>query len=332
MAEERTLRELNAPNLAQLSFCIIFPTIPENTSFVLNSDLIHLLPSFQGLASENPYNHLQEFNVVCTSMMPAGVTEDQIKLRAFPFSLKDAAKDWLYNLPPGSISTWEEMAKKFLRRYFPASRASTLRKEICSIQQFQGETLYEYWERFNQLIFKCPNHLIPKHLLIQYFYDGLSFLDRRFVDAASGGALEDKTPDEAWDLINTMAENSQQFELSESGVQANFIPSDFQPQQQQMVQITEEVCEIEEREESQILAWPEVHPKNVSSIISWSNEELEEPKVSSLKEEAKEVIVEGLAKEDRLRVDKGVGARRRFVVNKHYLKPHYDGFLWDTYD
>ncbi|XP_027165901.1 F-box protein CPR1-like [Coffea eugenioides] len=110
--------------------------------------------------SEEPYKHLQEFDVVCNSMKPPGITEEQIKMRAFPFSLKDSAKDWLYYLPPGSITTWDQLKKKFLDKYFPASRAASLRKEICGIKQHPGESLYEYWERFKKLCTKCPQHQI----------------------------------------------------------------------------------------------------------------------------------------------------------------------------
>ena len=39
-----------------------------------------------------------------------------------------------------------------------------------------------------------PHHQIPDQLLIQYFYEGLMPIDRSIIDAASGGALVDKTP------------------------------------------------------------------------------------------------------------------------------------------
>ena len=77
-------------------------------------------------------------------MKPQGISEEQIKLRAFPFSLADLAKDWLYYLPSGSITSWNELKRMFLEKYFPASRAATIRKEICGIRQDAGETLYEY--------------------------------------------------------------------------------------------------------------------------------------------------------------------------------------------
>jgi hypothetical protein len=52
------------------------------------------LPKFSGLAGEDPHKYLKEFQVVySTPLRPEGITEDHIKLRAFPFSLQGAAKD-----------------------------------------------------------------------------------------------------------------------------------------------------------------------------------------------------------------------------------------------
>nr|XP_027090526.1 uncharacterized protein LOC113711567 [Coffea arabica] len=215
MANAQTLRELAAPDLTQQPLCITFPALNDNIPFELKSGLIQLLPSFHGLPGEEPYKHLQEFDVVCNSMKPPGITEEQIKMRAFPFSLKDSAKDWLYYLSPGSITTWGQLKKKFLDKYFPASRAASLRKEICGIKQHPGESLYEYWERYKSLLRRCPHHQISEQLIIQYFYEGLIFRDRSIIDAASGGALVNKTPQEARELIEGMAENSQQFSTRE---------------------------------------------------------------------------------------------------------------------
>ncbi|XP_027093561.2 uncharacterized protein [Coffea arabica] len=103
MANARTLRELAAPDLNQQPLCIIFPSLDDNTPFELKSSLIHLLPSFHGLPGEEPYKYLQEFDVVCNSMKLPSITEEQVKMRAFPFSLKDSAKNWLYYLPPGVL-------------------------------------------------------------------------------------------------------------------------------------------------------------------------------------------------------------------------------------
>ncbi|PKI49817.1 hypothetical protein CRG98_029794 [Punica granatum] len=109
MARERTLRELAAPDLNQQPLCITYPEI--ETAFELKSRLIHLLSTFHGLSGKDPHRHLKEFHTVCFTMKPRGVTEEQIKMRAFPFSLANKAKDWLYYLPPRSIATWNDLKR-----------------------------------------------------------------------------------------------------------------------------------------------------------------------------------------------------------------------------
>jgi len=61
-------------------------------SLLLKSGFIHLLPTFNGLAGEDPHAHLKEFYMVCVGMKPNEVDEEQVKLKAFAFSLKGAAK------------------------------------------------------------------------------------------------------------------------------------------------------------------------------------------------------------------------------------------------
>ncbi|RDY05421.1 hypothetical protein CR513_10748, partial [Mucuna pruriens] len=127
-------------------------------------------------------------------------------MKAFPFSLDGAAKDWLY-LQPVLFNTWGDMKRTFLEKFFPASRTASIRKEICGIRQHTGETLHE----FNKLYATCLHHQISEQLLIQYFYEGLSMMDKSMIDATSGGALMDKMPAAARHLISNMASNTQQF-------------------------------------------------------------------------------------------------------------------------
>jgi hypothetical protein len=80
-------------------------------------------------------------------------------LKAFPFSLKGAAKAWFFSILPGSIGTWNAMKKIFLEKYFPTSRVANIRKEICGIRQSHGETLSGKDLSncaFNALIIKYP--------------------------------------------------------------------------------------------------------------------------------------------------------------------------------
>jgi hypothetical protein len=112
----------------------LFININNNANFELKSDFIHLLPIFNGLAGEDPHTHLKEFHMVCVGMKPNGVDKEQVKLKAFPFSLKGATKVWFFSILPGSIGTWNDMKKIFLKKYFPASQVANIRKEICWIR------------------------------------------------------------------------------------------------------------------------------------------------------------------------------------------------------
>ncbi|RDX80566.1 hypothetical protein CR513_38875, partial [Mucuna pruriens] len=207
---DRTLKELATPDVVYQPWCIQCPPLEPAQSYELKSSLIHLLPKFHGLVGEDPHKHLKEFHVVCSTMRPQGIPEDHVKMKAFPFSLNGAAKDWLY-LQSVLFNTWGDMKCMFLEKFFSASRTATIRKEIYRIRQHSGETLHEYWERFNKLCATCPHHQISEQLLIQYFYEGLMMMDRSMIDAASGGALMDKTPTAARHLISNMASNTQQF-------------------------------------------------------------------------------------------------------------------------
>ncbi|XP_052171589.1 uncharacterized protein LOC127787568, partial [Diospyros lotus] len=284
----RTIRELAAPDVHYQPLCIQYPQLDAN--FELKSGLIHLLPKFHGLAGEDPHKHLKEFHVVCSTMRPQGVDEEQIKLRAFPFSLDGSAKDWLYYLPPAAITSWDGLKRIFLEKFFPASRTASIRKEICGIRQMSGETLHEYWERFKKLCSSCPHHQISDQLLIQYLYEGLIPMDRYLVDAASGGALAEKTPAAAQELISKMAQNAQQF-----GTRIN-TPTK-QNLETQIGQLATNINELRSQGSGQLPSQPVANPRgNVSAIMLRSGKEViipTPPPSSNMEQHVEKQNVEG---------------------------------------
>ncbi|CAN6560086.1 unnamed protein product [Malus baccata var. baccata] len=209
MADNHTLRKLATPNTDQQPLCITYPNA--DRGFELKSGMIHYLPKFHGFSTEDANKHLMEFHVVCSRMRPANVDEEQVKLRAFPFTLEAKANEWLYNLPLRSMNTWNQVKQAFLEQYFPATKAASIRKDICAIRQQHGEPFGDYYERFTYLVASCPNHQISEHLLIQYFYEGLCGTNHVMLDAASEGAFMDKTPTNAKALLKNIAGNTQQF-------------------------------------------------------------------------------------------------------------------------
>jgi len=137
-----TLRELATPNLETQPMSITYTALDKPLK--LNSGFINLLPKFHRLAGEDPYRHISEFLITCSAMVPEAIPKDQIRLRAFPFCLLGNAKDWLYYMPAGSLSTWTALYKSFLEKFFTASRIGSIRKDICGIKQMNGKIFCEY--------------------------------------------------------------------------------------------------------------------------------------------------------------------------------------------
>nr|XP_027109381.1 uncharacterized protein LOC113729261 [Coffea arabica] len=136
------------------------------------------------------------------------------------------------------------MKRKFLKKYFPASQVASLQKEICGIKQSFGESFYEYWEIFKNLCTSCSQHQISEQLLIQYFYESLLYKDRNIIDVASAGALMNKTSREAWELIEGMAESSQQFSTREDIPTHHVNEVNISSMQKQLVELTSMVHQI----------------------------------------------------------------------------------------
>jgi len=86
-----TLRELASPNPETQPMSITYTALDK--PLTLNSGFINLLPKFHELAGEDPYCHISKFLIICSTIVPEGILEDQIRLRAFPFSLLGNAKD-----------------------------------------------------------------------------------------------------------------------------------------------------------------------------------------------------------------------------------------------
>ncbi|KAM2352072.1 hypothetical protein ACFXTH_006795 [Malus domestica] len=213
--DNRTIKELFALGLDNaLPLCIQYPRAAQNKTdeFELKSSLLHHIPKFRGLSMEDPNKHLKEFEVVYSSMTPVNVDGSILKMKAFPLSLLEKAKDWLCELAPGTVTSWESMKQAFLEKFFPTFRVILLRKRISGIQQNQGESFPTYYEHFKTLVASCPQHQMKEELLLQYFYEGFLPIECQMLNASARGALVDKTPMAAKTLIANRALNAQQYE------------------------------------------------------------------------------------------------------------------------
>ncbi|XP_022860306.1 uncharacterized protein LOC111380876 [Olea europaea var. sylvestris] len=217
--QQRAIRDYIRPVVNDNYSGIAHPAIAAN-NFELKPGLIHMVQQnhFGGAAVEDQNAHLGSFLEICDTVKMNGVTEDAIRLRLFSFSLRDKAKAWFQSLPYGSITTWDDLAQKFLTKYFPPSKSTQLHSEISQFKQLDFEPFYEAWERFKDLLRRCPQHGFQKWMQIEIFYNGLNGQTRTMVDAAAGGILMAKTAEAAYALLDDIATNSYQWPSERSGV------------------------------------------------------------------------------------------------------------------
>ena len=186
------LKSAFVPTAPESPSCIAF-TVPNEANFSIPVQLLGQLPKYSGSPMEDPNVHLREFLDICRLQSINHLTPEGLKLLLFPFTLKDDAKRWLYSLPAGIITNWNEMTSKFLKQFFPAQLTKKLRREIQNFTQKDGDTLYEAWEEFQELQRKCPHHGISLDELVQAFYEGLDNTNKGMVDSACGCMFMNKT-------------------------------------------------------------------------------------------------------------------------------------------
>nr|GEZ42631.1 reverse transcriptase domain-containing protein [Tanacetum cinerariifolium] len=138
---------------------IVVPAITVD-NFELKHGLLTLVQNKQFFRhdKEDSYAHIRYFNKITSTLNFLNVPNKSIKLMLFPFSLEGAARIWLEKEPPRSIFTWDDLVSKFINKFFPSSKTTSLRNEITDFQQQFDESFSEAWDRFKDLLRACPHH------------------------------------------------------------------------------------------------------------------------------------------------------------------------------
>ncbi|GKA16169.1 retrovirus-related pol polyprotein from transposon TNT 1-94 [Tanacetum coccineum] len=165
--------------------------------------------TFSDSDHEDANEHIEKVLEIVDLFHIPNITVDQVMLRAFLISLIGAASRWLRNKPNGSITTWEDLKAKFISKYCPPARTAKKMEEINNFQQEPNKNLYQAWERFKELLMKCPQPYLMKMQEVVLFYNGLDVPTRQILN--SKGAIPSKTAADAKVAIQEMAEYSQKW-------------------------------------------------------------------------------------------------------------------------
>ena len=105
--------------------------------------MIQSIVQFYGMLNEDLNDYIANFMEICDTLKYNGVSNDALRLRLFPFTLKDKARAWLKSQLPGSFTNWDDLARAFLEKYFCPSKTAKVVKELTLFQQFENESLSE---------------------------------------------------------------------------------------------------------------------------------------------------------------------------------------------
>ncbi|GJR91582.1 reverse transcriptase domain-containing protein [Tanacetum coccineum] len=158
--------------------------------------------------------HLDKFFHVTQSMKVNVVSVDALHLYLFPYSLQHRASEWFDRLPRKSITTFNQMAKIFIEKYFPPSMVTKLRNDITNFRQEPDESLFEAWKRYKLLIDRCPNHNMLPVTQIDTFYNRLTLRHRYTINADVGGTFMKRRFEECYDLIENMTAHHNDWDTS----------------------------------------------------------------------------------------------------------------------
>ncbi|GKB11124.1 hypothetical protein Tco_0845047 [Tanacetum coccineum] len=112
---------------------VVRPEIQGDQGFKIKRHFLKELHTntFSGSDHEDPYEHIEKVLEIADLFHIPKITTDQ-----------------------------ETLKKKILGKYCPPARTAKKMEEINNFQQEPDETLYAAWERFKELLLKCPQHYL----------------------------------------------------------------------------------------------------------------------------------------------------------------------------
>nr|GEY04400.1 hypothetical protein [Tanacetum cinerariifolium] len=78
--------------------------------------------AYYGMLDEDVVDHIAKVLEILDLIKIPNVDTHRLRMKVFPLSLTDDARQWWIDEGDGKITIWEELVKKFFCKFYPLSR------------------------------------------------------------------------------------------------------------------------------------------------------------------------------------------------------------------
>ncbi|XP_021732323.1 nucleolin-like [Chenopodium quinoa] len=126
MTDNRSLNSFRVPSQDGIPTGLKMPAITTE-NFEIKPALLSMVQ--QNHPTDEPINHMQRFQQLCSTVHHKGVTQDQLRVMLFGFYLRDRAQKWLNTVKE---TEWSKISQAFLKEYFPPSKTEKIQHQIST--------------------------------------------------------------------------------------------------------------------------------------------------------------------------------------------------------
>ncbi|GJZ33069.1 hypothetical protein Tco_0578505 [Tanacetum coccineum] len=110
-------------NEAQTESNLSITNTNNDTNIKLSKEFLTELQNneYHGIHHEDVVDHIAMVLEMLDLINIPGVDSHQLRIKVFPLSLADDARQWWINEGEGKITTWEELVEKFFCKFYPKS-------------------------------------------------------------------------------------------------------------------------------------------------------------------------------------------------------------------
>jgi hypothetical protein len=137
----------------------------------------------------------------------AGMSQDTLQWKFFPFSLTKRAKQWYLISVRSMEAEWECLQKAFCVTFFLTPQEVKLQREDICFEQQKTKSLGAAWARFTKTVDSGPDLDIADSILLQHFRDGLGLESIIFLYSSSRESFTHLTLFECKDILTKIIQN-----------------------------------------------------------------------------------------------------------------------------